>query len=208
MMRKVPKKHFIAGKEIPASLLRFSTEPGALTHAGDEVKRLISGLGGKTVREKLEHLGQKISRLPVKIMPREEISDTYGQRSAERILRNEVHKVVRVKSEPDIRGCVDYAIVATACLKALGFKSQFVRQADHSYALFLYRGQIYKFDPYVHSTDKGIPVVRKLTELPDSQQRLMRWAIHKGFVWTGRDTHDIGLDYKRAREILGRPTGS
>ncbi len=184
-------------------------KPGKLAgYHGSQVRGFVQGLEGGGLHAKIVSLGEKISRMPRKLLSFPELGRVYAKRSAERVIaenvvyfgkkKNEVPPEVakRFSAFPTIDGCVDQTHVSIAGLAALGenagirLRPAFLRFSGHSFAVFELDNVLYALDANEHYNYKfKVPVLRALT-IRDYERIL------PGGYMVGADAHDMNLTFR------------
>lgn len=186
--RKMPRR--------TAGIIHKDIRASGLTHAGPSIKSLIESTAGRFPMEKIIDLGRKIARIPVYVAKDEVLRKNYGKRTAERILRDNAIFASPAGHRHTIEGCVDYATLSVAALRAMGIPARFVRDRRHSYAVFGFGGSIYRFDPQLTYKSGGSDSpVSPVSDMGENERKLNATARKQGRYFEGADPKDIGLDF-------------
>lgn len=201
---------------------------GPKSQTGPAVIGLTASLRGQTPMEKVRDLGRRLLDMPVLMLPMSEVNKVYAKRSAEQIIRdNRIVVAIHDKREKKGRGvggCVDYSLVAVACLRVMGIPCRFVRQSNHSYVRFAMDGKGYTLDPMkarqllpIHDKRlkqdsmesrriKGELTVRKASEWESHERRRLSNDKRDGKYIEGTDAHTIGIrsiaDYDQPMKVM------
>lgn len=169
--------------------------PGRKTQPGAAIDALIQRTRGKELADKVMDLGIKIGSIPLRAVDKKILEKTYGKRSAEQVLKDNVAYEIKEGEGPG--GCLDYSLVACAALRRMGVPAFFAREGKHSYAIYQLGKKWYKMDVFYYkkaiAKKRPNPRERLMIELTPFQINLIRSSRKAGDFRMGRDSDDVGV---------------
>ncbi len=160
-----------------------------LTFPGPEIKNLSCSLIGDDPIEKLRSLSRFFaSFLRVKASDKQ-LESVYAKRPANKIVQEgKIYQSFK-GGKRVILGCVDYSLVAMSLLHYWKIPCKFVRENSHSYVFFLYRNELYVFDPF------SFHPVKEFLQIPEERRKEIENNFNNGNLKIGNDPVEIGLTF-------------
>ncbi len=160
---------------------RIFAKPARVSKSGRKqigiTPRIISyckGISGKNKLEKATEIVYDIASFEMVGLSKEKAERLWARRSADDVIKTKkIYIDERTRREGAvIGGCIDYAETITACLRQIRLKAVVVRANKHSYAKFLYKGEVYIADV---ASPAGLKV-RKITTRDKNKENILRKA--------------------------------